>query len=138
MVDVSSGSREAIHNNAHLHVARTRSLSPSSGNVLANITRRHNNLRLANIVVLQEDNLEQITNLLIIIDHLADLVDEVDNRLRHPVTRRRFAAEDADLRLHLLAFLGRHLLDLKIPMDDAEDVELLSLVLVHTLYLDVE
>lgn len=120
------------------HIARARSLGSSGGNMLTDIAGRDNDLSLADVVVFHENNLKQITNLLIVVDDLADLVDQVNNRLGHPVPRRSLASEDANSGLHLLPLLWLHVLELEIAMDDAEDIELLSLVLVDTLDLDVE
>ena len=123
---------------AYLHIARTRSFSPGCGNMFTDVACRNDDLGLADIVILQEDDLEKIANLLISIDDLADLVDEMDDGLRHPVPWRRLATKDTYARLGFLTLLWRHLLQLQIPVDDAEDVELLSLVLVHTLHLNIE
>ena len=62
--------------------------------MLADVASRADDLRLADVVVLQEDDLEGIANVFVVVDDVADLVDEMDHRLRHPVPRRSLTTED--------------------------------------------
>lgn len=121
-----------------LHVAGTRCLSSGCGDVLAEVIGRDDHLSLANVVVLEEDNLELVTNVLVLVYHGADAVDEVDNLLSHPVTRRSLATENGNTRQLLLALLRGHGLQSKVAMNDTKDVHLLTLVLVDTLHLHIE
>lgn len=121
-----------------LHVAGSRGFSSSRGNVLAQIRRRDDHLRFADIVVLQEDDLEQITNVLVLVDNGSNPVDEVDDLLRHPVPWRGLPAKDRHPRLLLLAILWRHGLEGQVAVDDTKDVHLLALVLVDALHLHVK
>lgn len=123
---------------AYLHIASTRCFGTSSGDVLADVAGRDDDLGFADIVVFQEDDLEQVSNIFVRVDDPADLVDQMDDGLCHPVSGRRLSTEDVDTRLDLLAIFRRHVLDLEIAMNDAENVQLLPLVLVHTLDLNVE
>ena len=120
------------------HPSSANLLSASSRDVLADVRSRDNDLSLANIVVLEKDDLEQVTNLLVIVDDGSNLVDQVNDLLSHPVPRRSLATEDGHPRELLLSFLGSHGLESKVPMNDAKDVQLLPLVLVDTLDLDVK
>jgi hypothetical protein len=121
-----------------LHVGSTRGLGTGSRDVLTDIRGRCDDLTLGNVVVLDEDDLQGITNLRVIVDNSANLVDKVNNALGHPVTRSSLATEDRNSRLHLLSLLWRHSLQSEITVDDTEDVELLTLVLVNTLDLNVK
>lgn len=58
-----------------LHVAGPAGLGTSSRDMLADIRSGAQNLCLADIVVLDEDNLEQIADILVIIHNCTDLVD---------------------------------------------------------------
>ena len=106
--------------------------------MFANVGRRNDDLCLADIVVLDEDTLEQIANIWIVVDDFPDAVDQVDDSLGHPVARSSLATEDGDARSELLLLLGGHGLDLKVAVNNAKDVELLSFILMNTLDLDVE
>lgn len=70
------------------------------------IRGRGDDLSLADVVVGQEDNLQEIANVLVVIHHRADGVDQMNNLLRHPVAGRSLSSEDRDTRDNLLAFLG--------------------------------
>lgn len=47
--------------------------------MLAYITRRDNHLRIRHIIVLEEDDSEEITSHVVVVDDLSDLVDEADD-----------------------------------------------------------
>lgn len=121
-----------------LHVTGTTSLSTSGGDVLADVGSRADDLCLADIVVFQEDNLEEISNIRIGVHDLSNLADQVNDGLRHPVTGSSLASENRDTRLELLTLLWRHLLDGKVAVNDTENVQLLTLVLVDTLDLHIK
>lgn len=121
-----------------LHVTGTTSLSTSGGDVLADVGSRADDLGLADIVVFQKDNLEEISNVRIGVHDLSNLADQVDDGLRHPVAGSSLASENRDTRLELLTLLWRHLLDGKVAVNNTEDVQLLTLVLVYTLDLHIK
>lgn len=106
--------------------------------MLADIRGRAQNLRLADIVVLNENDLEEIADILVVIDNGTDLVDEVDDRLRHPVSWSGFATEDGDSGGHFLALFRLHGFDGEIAVDALEDIQLLAFILMYTLNLDIE
>lgn len=106
--------------------------------MLAQVGGGDNHLGLADVVVLEEDDLEQVTNLLVLVDDSANVVDQVNDLLGHPVAGSSLSTKDGDARRHLLAVLGRHGLERQVSVDDAKDVHLLALVLVDSLDLDVE
>jgi hypothetical protein len=106
--------------------------------VLGNVACRDDNLSLADVVVLEEYHLQEVANFSIVVDDLADLVDQVDDCLGHPVARCCFTTENADTRLNLLALLCGHVLQLEVAVDHTKDVQLLTLVLVNSLHLNVE
>lgn len=123
---------------AELHVASTTGFSSGSGDVLADVAGRADDLSLADIVILQEDDLEGITNILVIVDNISNLVDKVNDSLCHPVSWSSLSTEDRDAGNKLLPLLRGHGLDLKVAVDDTKDVQLLALVFVDTLDLDIE
>lgn len=123
---------------AELHVARSRCLGSGGRDMLADVTCRADNLSFTDIIVLQEDDLQQVADIRILVDHLTNLVDEVDHGLRHPVSRCGLASKDGDAWSELLLLLGRHLLDLKVAVDYTKDIQLLTLVLVNALDLHIE
>ena len=106
--------------------------------MLADVGSGDDHLGLADVVVLEEDDLEEITNILVVVDNGADSVDQVNDLLSHPVARGSLATEDGDSGLELLPLLRRGSLESKIAVDDTEDVHLLTLVLVDTLDLNVK
>lgn len=117
---------------------RVNLLSASSGNMLAEIRRGANDLSFAHVVVGNENDLEQIANILIVVHNRTHTVDEMNDLLRHPVSRGGLASEDGDARLLLLPLLWLHSLESQVAMDDTKDVELLALVLVDTLDLHIK
>jgi hypothetical protein len=123
---------------AELHVRGSGGFGTSSGDVLADVAGGADDLSLADIVVFQENDLQQVTNVLVAVDHFPDLVDEVNDRLRHPVSRSSLAAEYRHTGRELLPLFRGRLLDFEVAVDDTKDVELLALVLVHTLDLYIE
>ncbi len=120
------------------HVAGPRGFGAGGGDVLANVRGWGEDLGFADIVILDVDNLEEITDILVIVDDLANAADEVDDGFGHPVSRSCFAPEDGYARSNFLAFFGAHGFDGEIAVNHAEDVELLSFVLMYTFDLDVE
>src|SRR4051812_42813224 len=102
------------------HVTSTTAFCTGGGNVLAEIRGRANNLGLADVVVLDEDYLQEITNLRILVHNLGHLVDKVDDCLRHPVSRSSLASKDRNTRHHLLLLFGGHVLDGQVAVNDTE------------------
>ena len=113
-------------------------LCARSRNMFTQVRGRDDDLGLADIVVLQEDDFEQITDLGILVDHSSNIVDQVNNLLGHPVARSCLSTEDGDAREDLLPLFRRQGLEGEISVNCAEDVQLLTLVLVYTLDLDIE
>lgn len=106
--------------------------------MLADVRGGTDNLGLADIVILDKDDLEQVSDVFVIVDDISDLVDQVDHSLGHPVARSCFATKNRNSWCQLLALFSVHSFDRKVAVDDAEDVHLLSLVLVYALDLDIE
>lgn len=113
-------------------------LCSCSGNVLANVRRGDNHLGLADVVVFQEDNLEQVANVAVLVDNFAHSIDQVNDLLGHPVAGSSLATKDGDTWQLLLPLLGAHCLESQVPVDNSKDVELLALIFVNSLDLDVE
>lgn len=88
--------------------------------------------------IFDEDHLEKIANIRVIVDHITDFVDQMNHALRHPVPRSTLPTNDRNTRSELLPLFRAHLLNVQVAVDDTEDVELLTLVFMHTLDLDVE
>lgn len=106
--------------------------------MLADIAGGNDSLGLADVVVLDENDLEQIADVLVVVDDGADAVNQVNNGFSHPVARGGLPAEDGDSRGQLLALFGGERFDGDVSVDDTEDVHLLTLVLVYALNLDIE
>lgn len=68
-----------------LHVARTGSFRSGGRDVLADVGGWHDNLTLADIVVFDKDDLEEIANVRIIVYNFTNFVHKVNDCLRHPV-----------------------------------------------------
>lgn len=113
-------------------------LSSSRRDMLADIRSGTNHLRLAHVIVLQENDLEQIANIIVLVDHRADRIDQMNNLLGHPVPWRGFTTKDAHTRHLRLSLLRRHSLERQVTMNHTKDVELLALILVDTLNLHVK
>ena len=74
----------------------------------------------------------------VVVDDVSDAVDELDDQLGHVVARRSLAAKEDGTRHNIGALGFAHRLDLAIAIDDRENVEQLTLVLVEALDVDVE
>lgn len=106
--------------------------------MLTNIAGRHDNLSLRDVIVFQENDLEKITDILILVDYSTHAVDQMNDSLSHPITRCSLSTKDRNTRCKLLALLWSHCLDGQVPMDNTKDVHLLALVFMYTLYLDIK
>src|SRR5438552_3512561 len=106
--------------------------------MLTDIARRTNDFSFADIVVLEEDNLEKVANILICVYDSPNTVDEMNDCLCHPVSRSSFATENGHSWSKFLSLLRTHCLDCQPSVNDPEYVELLALILVYPLDLDVE
>lgn len=62
-----------------LHVGSTGSFGSRSGNVLADVAGGNDDLGLGYIVIFEEDDLEEVSDVGIVVDNTAYLVDEVDD-----------------------------------------------------------
>jgi len=137
-VGTIKGTDEKTTVHGELHVASTRGLGTSSGDVLAEITGRDNLLSTRNVVVGNEHNLEEITNAAIGVDNICNSDDQLDDELGDIVASSSLTCKDDGLGDNVLALLRRHLLDGKVTRHDTKDVHELTLVLVDTLDLDIE
>lgn len=106
--------------------------------MLTHVAGRDNDLGLGHVVILNEDNLQEVTNIFIIVDNRTDVVDEVDDGLSHPISWRCLATKDGHPRRKFLALFRGHCFNCKVSVDNAKYVHLLALILVHTLDLDVK
>lgn len=104
--------------------------------VLREFTGRNENLSDADIVVGDHDDLEQVSNVRVIVDGCGHVCDELHNSLGLPVGRKRFSTEHHHSRYVLRgSLLCCHLLHLLVPVNHAHDIQQLPLVLVDTLHL---
>lgn len=74
--------------------------------MLADIRSRADYLRLADVVIRDEDNLQKVANLRVLVHYIGHIVDEMDDGLRHPVTRGCLASENRNPRHHFLLLFG--------------------------------
>ena len=117
------------------HVSCSGCLLGGRGNLLADICRRKDDLRIGHAVVLDKDDLQLSVDAAVVVDHVPHGVDKLDDLLCPDVAGGCLRAEDKGPRIegHL-----RMLLDLVVQIHHMEDVEELSLVLVETFYLHVK
>ena len=106
--------------------------------MLADVRGRGDNFGLANIVVFNVDDLQKVTDVLVIVNNFANAADKVDDSLSHPVAGSGLASEDRHTRCKFLTLFRAHCLDRQVSVNDTEDVQLLPLVLVYALDLDIE
>ena len=121
-----------------LHVAGPTCFRTCGGYVLADVRGRGDDLGLAHIVVFNIDDLQEITDVFIIIDDLANAADKVNDSLSHPVAWSGLASKDRHARCKFLTLFGAHCLDRQVSVNDTKDVQLLALVFVYALDLDIE
>mmetsp|Transcript_18912 Transcript_18912/g.48504 ORF Transcript_18912/g.48504 Transcript_18912/m.48504 type:complete len:364 (+) Transcript_18912:459-1550(+) len=140
--DLHIGPVHGAHNEAavhhELHVRGTARLGARRGDVLRGVGRRDDLLRRGDAVVRQERELQVRAHIRIVVDHVRDVVDELDDRLRTVVPGRRLAADAGEALLHLGPIRWGHALDLHVPVDLVESVHELALVLVDALHLHVD
>lgn len=89
-------------------------------------------------VVGEEEALEVVFGFAVVVDDVADLVDELDDALGVVVGGGGLSGEHDGSGDDLLPLFGGEFLDPEVPPDDVEDVHELPLVLVDSLDLDVE
>ena len=106
--------------------------------MLADVGGWDDDFCFADVIVFNVDDLEKIADVLIIVDDFTNTADQVDDSLCHPVAWGSFASENGYAWLELFTLFRAHGLDGEIAVDDAEYVELLTLVLMYTLDLDVK
>lgn len=63
------------------HVGGTRGLSTRGGDMLTDVGGWYNDLTLADIVVFDENDFQEITNVGIVIDNIADFADQMNDCL---------------------------------------------------------
>ena len=121
-----------------LHVAGSTCFCACSRDVLTDVRGRGDDFRLADIVIFDVDDFQKVTYVLIIVDDFANAANKVNDRLSHPVAWSSLASEDRHARCKFLALFGAHCLDRQVSVNDAENVQLLSLVFVYALDLNIE
>mmetsp|Transcript_41521 Transcript_41521/g.96930 ORF Transcript_41521/g.96930 Transcript_41521/m.96930 type:complete len:774 (+) Transcript_41521:686-3007(+) len=126
----------AVHHK--LHVGRAGRLGTRRGDVLRDVVGGNDDLRVANLVVGDEDELQVLRGVGVVVDDGADSVCERNDLLGHKVPGGRLAPDEAGALDNVLALVGRHALDRVVAVDDLKDVEELALVLVDALDLDVK
>ena len=123
----------AVHH--ELHVARAAGLVAGGRDLLGDVAGRDQPLGERDGVVRQELDPELAADVRVVVDHGADVVDQLDDELREPVRRGRLAGEqerpgrDVQRRVRAEAVVADH---------DLEHVQQLPLVLVDALDLRVE
>ena len=131
-VQRTDGERAVDH---QLHAARAAGLLACQRDLLADLGRGNEGLGHADVVVLEEDEIDLLADARILLDVLADHAEQLDDALGHVVARGGLGAEDEGLGLQVEVGI---FLQIKIQTDHVEGVEQLSLVLVQTLDLHVK
>ena len=104
--------------------------------MLRNIVGRNDDLSVAYLVIRNEDKLEVLAGVRVSINHVADSNGEGDNALGNKIAGGSLASNEAGPGLDLGSILGAHPLDFRVAMDDLEDIQQLTLVLVDPLDLN--
>ena len=118
-----------------LHITGARRFGARQRDLLGKIRRRNDHLRKADAVVRDKDHFQLIADIGIVVDHLRDIVDKVNNVLRHVVSRGGFTGKDIDARHPLRRRIG---LDPVIAGDDMQHIHQLTFVLMNTFDLHIE
>src|SRR5262245_44377393 len=84
-------SQGAVH--GKLHITRAGGFGPRHGNVLAEIGCRNDLFGQQYSIIGDEHDFDLTAYARIVIDHLADIVDQFDNLFGGPIPRRSFASE---------------------------------------------
>mmetsp|Transcript_31107 Transcript_31107/g.61073 ORF Transcript_31107/g.61073 Transcript_31107/m.61073 type:complete len:763 (+) Transcript_31107:282-2570(+) len=121
-----------------LHVRGATGLGASGGNVLRDVRGGDDVLGDAHAVVRHEGDLEVRRNIGVVVDHLRQVPDKLDDSLCIDIRRRSLSSEEGCPLLELGTVTRRRLLDHQVPVDDVEAVQELTLVLVDALELAVE
>src|ERR1700761_3726835 len=106
--------------------------------MLTNIRRRYDDFGLADIVIWNEDNFHQITNITIVVDNISNLVDKMNHSLGHPISRSSLTTKNGNSWNSRLLLLWSHLLDLEITMNTPKNVHLLPFILMYTFDLNIK
>ena len=118
-----------------LHIAGTGCFHSGGGDLLADVGGGHDDFGERNAVVGDEDDFQAIFDASVIVDEIADAVDELDDLLGGPISGRCFAREDISARREGVFGVFDEAL---VFGDDAEHVQRLPLVFVDALDLHVE
>ena len=78
--------------NLELHVSGSGRFSSGGRDLFRQVTSRHDLLGEGDAVVFKEDHLELVSDVLVAVDDVGDVVEQLDDLLRHVVARGRFAA----------------------------------------------
>ena len=130
---VGSESQRAVKH--ELHVTGAGSLSTCQGDLLGDLSRRHEYLGQGNAVILQEYDGELLTDLRVVLDLLADAPDHLDDLLCDVVSGSGLGSEDVCLWNKVSV---RILEQVVIVSDDVHRVQLLALIFVQALYLNIK
>ena len=120
-----------------LHVACAAGFGSRGGNLLADVAGGNDVLCQGDAVVGQEEDLQLVTGLRIGVDHLGDVVDELDDQFGVHIAGSALACEEEGGRRHALGHLAM-VLQVVVQQHDMQDVEQLALVFVDPLDLRVE
>jgi len=111
----------------------TRSFSSSSRDLNTQISSRDQDLRNGDTVIWNESDPQQISYVGIVVDDFANVYNQSDDQFSDIVPRGSFTGKDISPWLHLLPLFRGCLFNSKVPVNDGEDVESLSFILVKSL-----
>src|SRR4051812_46604937 len=109
-----------------LHVARSGGFLAGSRNLLRKVGRRIDPLRIRDVKIGEEDDTQAAADRRIIIYHLRNRVDQLDDQLGHKITRGSFSAKNKSARRNCEF---RILPEAIVQIDDMEYVQMLPFVL---------
>ena len=118
-----------------LHIARTARLCAGKRNLLRNVGGRHKLFGHCYVIILNVNNLESAVYVGVVVYHFAESIYKADYFLRHIVACGCLCAKDVSVRSVINT---RICLNHKVIGKNIERVEMLTLVLVKSLYLHVK
>lgn len=131
-----SDDKSSIHNK--LHIRSSRRLCSRSWNVLREFSSWDDNFSIGYAIVGKEQTFQVVFGFAIIVDDVADFVDEFDDLFGVEISWSSFSWEHNCSGDDFESFLGTHFLYRKISVNNVQDIHELPFVFVNSLNLDVE
>mmetsp|Transcript_32108 Transcript_32108/g.44513 ORF Transcript_32108/g.44513 Transcript_32108/m.44513 type:complete len:211 (-) Transcript_32108:1912-2544(-) len=132
------GSNEKSSIHGKLHVRGARGLGTGSRNLLRELSSRNYYFSSGHVIVGNEDNLQEVTNIRIVVDLGSNSVDKFDDLFGHGITCSSLASNHHDLWCQLGFLIWGHGLDLGVRVNTPNNIQQLALVFVNSFDLDIK